>query len=179
MSQTTTVTNPHGVNISMSEFTNNVKVDTIEHTVSGDGIFDILMNTGTKHLVAQFDGGRIRSEDYAMAYVQMYQQSLGAALQIWLQKPISEAQRESELAKRALYIRQIEGLDEDYKQKLLKITCDAWAVCFSVAKDSFEAKGIPAPMTSTAINDLFNNFIIPELDMYKYGRDPDIFTKTE
>ena len=76
----------------------------------------------------------------------------------------------TEDAKKALYRRQIEGFDEDYKQKILKIMMDSWAVGFSVAKDSFEASGIPAPMQKTTIDDLYNQFVLPELDSYKYGR---------
>ena len=62
--------------IDVSEFTKNVTKDDIEHTVSGEGIFDILMNTATQHLKAQFEGNRIREEDYATAYVQIYQKQL-------------------------------------------------------------------------------------------------------
>lgn len=170
--------------IDVSEFTKNVTKDDIEHTVSGEGIFDILMNTATQHLKAQFEGNRIREEDYATAYVQIYQTTLQAALQAWLQKGIAaadlllkskqlellEKQMGTEDAKKALYRRQIEGFDEDYKQKILKIMMDSWAVGFSVAKDSFEASGIPAPMQKTTIDDLYNQFVLPELDSYKYGR---------
>ena len=170
--------------IDVSEFTKNVTKDDIEHTVSGEGIFDILMNTATQHLKAQFEGNRIREEDYATAYVQIYQTTLQAALQAWLQKGIAaadlllkskqlellEKQMSTEDAKKALYRRQIEGFDEDYKQKILKIMMDSWAVGFSVAKDSFEASGIPAPMQKTTIDDLYNQFVLPELDNYRYGR---------
>ena len=69
-----------------------------------------------------------------------------------------------------MYRRQIEGFDEDYKQKILKICMDSWAVGFSVARDSFEASGIPAPMQKVTIDDLYNRFIVTELDKYNYGR---------
>lgn len=165
-----TIENPHGISITMSQFTDNVVTDTEEHTVSGDGIFDILMNTATKHLIAQYEGNRVRAEDYAVAYVQIYQATLAAAAQIWLQKPISVAQEESEIAKKHLYYRQIEGLDEDYKQKLLKIGLDSWAVGFSVSRDSFLAAGIPAPMQKATIDDLYNMYVYKDLDNYEYGR---------
>ena len=163
--------------IDITEFTRNVTTDTINHTVSGDGIFDVLMVTATKHLLAQFDGNRIRNEDYATAYVAIYQSTLQAAMQAWLQKGVAEkqlellaAQVDGEEAKKHLYRRQIEGFDEDYKQKVLKICMDSWAVGFSVAKDSFEASGIPAPMTKLFIDDLLNTYIVPDLDNYAYGR---------
>ena len=170
--------------IDVTEFTNNVTTDTIDYTVTGDGIFDKLMDTATKHLKAQFESNRIREEDYASAYIQIYQTTLQAASEVWSKKGIAEAQLklsekqiellekqlETEDAKKALYRRQIEGFDEDYKQKILKIMMDSWAVGFSVAKDSFEATGIPAPMQKVTIDDLYNQYILTELDKYSYGR---------
>ena len=171
--------------INVKEFTDNVTTIDLDNgtgpkpnlIVEGDGILDELMSTATKHLKAQHDSNRIRDEDYATAYIQVYQSTLQAALQIWLQKGIAEkqlellqAQVESEEAKKDLYRRQIEGFDEDYKQKILKILMDSWSVGFSVARDSFQAAGIPAPMQKVTIDSLYNQFIVPELDKYSYGR---------
>ena len=162
--------------IDVKEFTDNVTTNT-NFEVTGTGIFDALMDTATKHLTAQLDAGRLRGEDYATAYIQVYTATLQAALQAWLQKGIAEKQLElleaqvkSEESKRDLYRRQIEGFDEDYKQKILKICMDSWAVGFSVARDSFEASGIPAPMQKVTIDNLYNQFIVTELDKYSYGR---------
>ena len=192
--------------INVKEFTDNVTTKNVasesgfkeDLIVEGDGIFDVLMNTATSHLKAQFDSNRLRDEDYATAYIQVYQATLQAALQAWLQKGLVEAdialknkelaladkdialkeeqidlldkQINSEDAKRDLYRRQIEGFDEDYKQKILKICVDSWAVGFSVARDSFEASGIPAPMQKVTIDDLYNQYVVTELDKYSYGR---------
>lgn len=179
MSQTsseTTVTSTK-VDIDITEFTNNVAREQTKHTVTGDGIFDVMMNTATQHLLAQHEGNRIRGENYADAYVQLYQATLQAAVQIWLQKGIAEKQLEllskqmdTEDAKKDLYRRQIEGFDEDYKHKILKVCMDSWAVGFSVAKDSFEASGIPAPMQKVTIDDLYNGYIKNDLDNYTYKR---------
>ena len=40
---------------------------------------------------------------------------------------------------------------------------DSWAVGFSVARDSFEANGIPAPMQKTTIDSLYNQYVVTEL----------------
>lgn len=167
--------------IDIKEFTDNVQRDDVEYIVSGDGIFDTLMETATQHLKAQFEGNRFREEDYATAYVQIYQATLQTALQIWLQKGVAEKQLEllakqieSETNKAALYRRQIEGFDEDYKQKILKIMMDSWSVGFSVAKDSFEASGVPATMQKAAIDDLYNDYIRKDFDAYKYKRDSEM-----
>ena len=158
--------------IAITEFTANVKkVEDDNGAVTGTGIFDALMNTATKHLQVQFDSGKISGELYANAYIQVYQVTLQTAKDIWLQKGISEAQLallskqiNSEEAKRDLYRRQIEGFDEDYKQKILKIMMDSWAVGFSVSKDSFQASGIPATMQKTTIDDLYNSHIRTDFD---------------
>lgn len=183
-SETTTTTVK--VDIDITEFTNNVVREQVKHTVTGDGIFDVMMNTATQHLLAQFEGGRIRNENYADAYVQLYQATLQVAVQIWLQKGVAEKQlelltkqMESEDAKKDLYRRQIEGFDEDYKHKILKVMMDSWAVGFSVAKDSFQANGIPAPMQKTTIDDLYNSYIRTDLDNYTYNRTSRTLTGEE
>ena len=207
--------------IAITEFTANVKkVEDDNGAITGTGIFDVLMNTATKHLQVQFDSGKINGELYANAYIQVYQVTLQTAKDIWLQKSTSDAQLallskqadllseqiisegtkrnhlskqidllneqitledikgthlnkqtdlldkqiNSEDAKRDLYRRQIEGFDEDYKQKILKIMMDSWAVGFSVSKDSFQASGIPATMQKTTIDDLYNSYIRTDFD---------------
>ena len=88
--------------INVEEFTDNVTTENIadeggfkeDLVVKGDGIFDVLMNTATSHLKAQFDSNRLRDEDYATAYIQVYQATLQAALQIWLQKSVADKQVE-------------------------------------------------------------------------------------
>lgn len=163
------------------------------HTVTGVGIFDTLMETATEHLLAQYEGNRIKAEQYADAYIQIYQATLQAALKIWLEKGLAEAQAalaaknleiaekelelkgkqldliaaqiDAEKGKGNLYKRQIEGFDEDFKHKMLKTMLDSWAVAFSVAKDNQVIGGnnIPAPITKAAIDDLFNRYIAGEL----------------
>ena len=158
------------LHIDAKDFTNNISINT-NFEVTGTGIFDSFMDTATKHLTAQLDAGRIRGEDYATAYMQVYSVTLQAALQAWLQKDLIEAQIASEKAKGKLYNRQIEGFDEDYKHKILKVCMDAWVVGFSVAKDSFKASGIPAPMQKTTIDALYNQFIVTDLDSYPSNRE--------
>lgn len=178
MSDTTeTIVKP----INITEFTDNVTTNTIDYTVTGDGIFDKLMDTATKHLKAQFESNRIREEDYASAYIQIYQTTLQTALEIWLKKGIAEAQLEllakqieTEDTKKMLYNRQIEGFDESFKEKILRIMMDSWGIGFSVAKDSFDAAGIPAPMQKVTIDDLFNKYILTDLDKFKYPRPDDV-----
>lgn len=217
------------ITIDIKEFTDEVEVIKIESdpdkfAVEGKGIFDTLMETATKHLIAQVNSGRIRGEDFATSYIQIYQATLSGASNIWLQKGVAEkqieveaekstrqlqidlektnrtlemqwrialleneiekakldlqkyiaelqaellkAQAEAEDAKKDLYKRQIQGFDEDYNQKILKIMMDSWAVGFSVSRDSFLAEGIPGPMQKGTIDDIFNKFVITEFSNF-------------
>jgi hypothetical protein len=169
------ITNPHGINIDMSQFTDNVTTDNVEGTVSGTGIFDILMNTVTKHLKAQFESNRVRQEDYAQLYAQLYQQSLGAAVQIWLQKPLMDLQKLEIEAKIELYKRQIKGFDDDFKIKLLKTCMDGWSVAISMAKEAVTENEFPSPVQEGTITNLFNDLCYPSVDNYEYkdGKHPD------
>lgn len=143
-----------------------------------------LINAQTVYTLAQAE-----SEKYRLALVEAQIKLAEAQAALETAKlPLMEAQIElaqeqvelakeqarSELAKRDLYRRQIEGFDEDYKQKILKIMMDSWAVGFSVAKDSFEASGIPAPMQKATIDDLYNDYILTDLDDYSYVRTEDV-----
>lgn len=205
----------------ITEFTANVERDNIEYIVSGEGVFDTLMETATEHLKAQFEGNRIREEDYAAAYIEIYKATLQAALQAWLQKRATEAdvlakladiplkekqleiaeadlalknaelplkekqlelleeqlkllqaQAETEKGKAALYLRQIESFDESYKEKILKMMLETWGVGFSVANDAFDT--VPQPMTHTSINSVFTEYILPDLEKYKYPRPANV-----
>jgi len=160
------------VPIDVNEFTRNVASNPPnpqDYIVTGEGIFDVIMMTCTEHLRVQLEAGRIRGEDYANAYITMMQAVLQICTQIWLQK-------ESEDAKKLLYYRQIEGFDEDFKQKLLKISMDSYAVGMSVARDQFLGD-LPMPMTKFEIDKLYQSFIYPELDMYPYGREEELLNR--
>lgn len=83
--------------ISADILTNNVEVDESTFTVSGEGLFDRLMETATKHLQVQFDANRIRQEDYAQAYIDIYKATLSAALQAW-DTTLKDKENEARLA---------------------------------------------------------------------------------
>ena len=86
------------------------------------------------------------------------------------QAALVAAQVQTEYEKKNLHRRQIESFDEDFKQKLLKISMDAWAVGFSVAKDNPDISIIPAPMQAAAIDGLYNTKILPDIDNNTYYR---------
>ena len=78
--------------LDIKEFTDNVKINEDTNTVTGTGIFDVLMDTATKHLKAQYNANGIRQEDYANAYIDLYKITIQAALDAWLKGKIYNAQ---------------------------------------------------------------------------------------
>ena len=66
-------------------------------SLTGNGVFDELMATLTLHLEREFKANRIIGNDYATAYTSIMNTALGVANQYALQKPLLEAQTESEL----------------------------------------------------------------------------------
>ena len=83
----------------------------------------------------------------------------------------TDKETEETEAKKALYMRQVEGYDENFLAEILKIQANAWNVGFSVSKDTFmAADGIPVIMQTAEISDYYKNWIEPNLDRYTYGR---------
>ncbi len=79
-------------------------------------------------------------------------------------------QVKSEEQKMHLYRRQIEGFDEDYKQKIMKMQLDSWAVGASVARDNFATGAyIPATVQKASIDSLYTNYILKDFDLNQDG----------
>lgn len=82
--------------------------------LNSTAILDKLLYTVKENLDAQYKSGRIRKEEYAQAYVALYQASLQGAINIFLQKDLLEKQIEKEQNQIELIKRQKIGFDEDY-----------------------------------------------------------------
>lgn len=78
--------------IDITEFTKNVYMDSTTFDVTGDGMFDDLMETASTHLIAQFEAGRIHGEEYATAYVDIYKSTLQILTNAWVAKAQAAAQ---------------------------------------------------------------------------------------
>ena len=81
--------------LDISEITRNIQTkqnEDNEYYVTGDGIFDNLMETATAHLDAQWNNQRIRGEQYAEVYEQIYIKTLELALNAWINKPKADAE---------------------------------------------------------------------------------------
>lgn len=85
--------------------------------VNSTAILDKLLYTAKENLDAQYKSGRIRKEEYAQAYVALYQASLQIASQIFLQKDLVAKQIEKEAKSIELIERQKKGFDDDFITK--------------------------------------------------------------
>ena len=131
--------------INIEEVTDNVV--TTNNVVTGDGVFDKLMETVNTHIDAQFKLNRIKGSDYATVYLGAMQSVIAQSIQFALQKKSQAAQVD-------LITRQTKGFDDDAKQKLLKQTLDSWSVAYSVAKD---ANSIPDTIKVNSIDSITKN----------------------
>jgi len=126
--------------------------------VTGDGVFDDMMETVNAHLAAQFDLGRITGTDYATVYLTALQATVQQAVQFTLgmektnaevslltQKGITEFAQTNQSSKVAastdstvgkqqlLYAEQAKGFKWNADQKYLKTILDAWSINISTA----------------------------------------------
>lgn len=122
--------------VDISEITKNIATQTNEDGelyVTGDGIFDNLMETATAHLNAQWNNQRIRGEQYAEVYAQIYIKTLELALNAWINKPkadadtlltldnIDKTNAETDLVKEQL---EHEKLKEELTKCQTRLTCN-------------------------------------------------------
>lgn len=143
--------------VSSADLTSNVT--TTNNVVTGDGVFDNLMETITAHLEAQFNAGRITGTNYATVYLGAMQTAMQSAASYTLGKQKADAEvalleqkkiteyvqtksdttasapaTDSVLGKQiTLYEQQAKGFKWNADQKYLKTLLDAWAINTSTA----------------------------------------------
>lgn len=143
--------------ITVANLTTNITTSA-EYVVTGDGVFDDLMETMTAHLDAQYKLGRIVGTDYATVYLGAMQTVLQQSVQFVLgqektnaesallaQKEITEFSQTNQSTKidaatdstmgrqQNLYTEQAKGFKWNADQKYLKTLMDAWSINISTA----------------------------------------------
>lgn len=167
--------------LTIANLTSNV-ITSAESIVTGDGVFDDLMETMTAHLEAQFQLGRITGTDYATVYLGAVQSTMQQAVAYLLgqektnaetdllgQKCVTEFAQTDQTTKvapsptsimgaqAALSVEQAKGFKWNADQKYLKTIFDAWSINISTA--GVAATGIDAinetgtPNINTIIDD--------------------------
>ncbi len=142
-------------------------------SVLGEGIFDNLMETVTKHIDAQFENGRIKGADYATVYLGSLQTVLTQSVQYaigGLQAIDKQRTTDQQLAvmkaQEELYTRQKLAFDDNKYQKLFEAQLNYNGMVFQDATTpdvldvALEAK----------VNDVFNKLV---------GNDPNITSMPE
>jgi len=102
--------------IAMTDFTNDVSIDN-NYNVTGNGIFDDMMEAINSNIKAQYDAGRITGADYASVYLGAMQTAISQSAQVMLNKGLLDAQISGEEAKTDLINVQIQ--EEQYKLNIL------------------------------------------------------------
>lgn len=137
--------------VTIDELTTNVSVDS-NHVVTGDGVFDDVMETINKHIVAQYSAGRLKAENVATLYVGIVPTALSESIKFLLQRKTNTQQLRVLEAQEALYIRQKEAFDDNKYQKLFEAQLNYNGMVFQDA----DAPDILDVALEQKVNDVFN-----------------------
>ena len=105
--------------VTVEDLTSGVQMDS-KYVVTGDGVFDAVMETINTHIVAQYTAGRLRAENVATLYVGIVPTALSESIKFLLQRKTNTQQLRVLEAQEALYIRQKEAFDDNKYQKLFE-----------------------------------------------------------
>lgn len=129
--------------IDILDITANVTVDA-NHVVTGDGIFDDLMETVNKHIKAEYDSTRINGTDYSTVYLGALTKVLEQSIKFVLEKDnaglkakVTEKNSDVLAAQESLYKRQEAGFDDNKYQKILETQMNAWNITFQDTDTTF------------------------------------------
>lgn len=137
--------------VTIEELTTNVSVDS-NHVVTGDGVFDDVMETINKHISAQYSAGRLKAENVATLYVGIVPTVLSESIKFLLQRKTNTQQLRVLEAQEALYIRQKEAFDDNKYQKLFEAQLNYNGMVFQDA----DAPDILDVALEQKVNDVFN-----------------------
>ena len=141
--------------VTIEELTTNVTVDS-NHVVTGDGVFDDIMETINKHISAQYSAGRLKAENVATLYVGIVPTALSESIKFLLQRKTNTQQLRVLEAQEALYIRQKEAFDDNKYQKLFEAQLNYNGMVFQDA----DAPDILDVALEKKVNDVFNRLTL-------------------
>lgn len=141
--------------VTVEDLTANVEVDD-KYVVTGTGVFDDVMETINKHIVAQYTAGRLKAEGMAQLYVGVIPSALSESIKFLLQRKTSSQQLRVLEAQEALYIRQKEAFDDNKYQKVLEAQLNYNGMIFQDA----EAPDVLNVALEQKVNDIFNKLTL-------------------
>lgn len=137
--------------VQIEELTSNVTMDE-KFEVSGDGIFDKLMETINTHISAQYKAQRLRADNVATVYVGVVPTVLQESIKFLLQRKNSSQQLKVLEAQEALYNRQNQAFDDNKYQKIFEAQLNYNGMVFQDAADP----DVLDIALEKKVNDVFN-----------------------
>jgi hypothetical protein len=116
--------------VQISDLTSNVTTDS-NYVVTGDGVFDDLMETLNAHVAAHYKAGRLKASDVASVLVGVAPTMISESLKLLLQRRTNAQELRVLESQEALYKRQKEGFDDNKYQKLFEAQMSSWGLMFS------------------------------------------------
>ena len=141
--------------VTIEDLTANVEVDD-KYIVTGTGVFDDVMETINRHIVAQYTAGRLKAEGMAQLYVGVIPAALSESIKFLLQRKTNTQQLRVLEAQEALYIRQKEAFDDNKYQKLFESQLNYNGMVFQDA----DAPDILDVALEQKVNDVFNKLTL-------------------
>ena len=138
--------------IKIEELTSNVKMDPSTFEVTGDGVFDKLMETINTHISAQYKAQRLRADNVATVYVGVVPTVLQESIKFLLQRKNSTQQLKVLEAQEELYRRQTKAFDDNKYQKIFETQLNYNGMVFQDAADP----DVLDIALEKKVNDVFN-----------------------
>ena len=144
--------------VTIEDLTANVAVDD-KYIVTGTGVFDDVMETINRHIVAQYTAGRLKAEGMAQLYVGVIPSALSESIKFLLQRKTNTQQLRVLEAQEQLYIRQKEAFDDNKYQKLFESQLNYNGMVFQDA----DAPDILDVALEQKVNDVFNKLTLGQI----------------
>lgn len=137
--------------VQIEDLTSNVSMDE-KFEVSGDGVFDKLMETINTHISAQYKAQRLRADNVATVYVGVVPTVLQESIKFLLQRKNSTQQLKVLEAQEELYRRQTQAFDDNKYQKIFETQLNYNGMVFQDAADP----DVLDIALEKKVNDVFN-----------------------
>lgn len=141
--------------VSIEELTSNVTTSD-KYVVTGDGVFDDIMETINSHIDAQYKAQRIKAADVATVYVGIVPTALSESIKFLLQRKTNSQQLRVLEAQEALYKRQKDAFDDNKYQKLFEAQLNYNGMVFQDAANP----DVLDVALEQKVNDVFNKLTL-------------------
>lgn len=138
--------------VGLEDLTTNVQMDPSTYEVTGDGVFDGIMQTLNTHITAQYKAQRLKAADVATVYVGVVPTVLSESIKLLLQRKNSTQQLRVLEAQEELYRRQKDSFDDNKYQKVFEAQLNYNSMVFQDAANP----DVLDVSLEKAVNDVYN-----------------------